>query len=51
MKIWNTYKVWLFIGLTYAGFYFFIGFKALIHMVSMLHTKLFSSQALSKKES
>jgi len=33
-RIWNNYKVWIIIGLAYAGFTFFKGYKLLKQMVS-----------------
>jgi hypothetical protein len=41
MRVWNTNKVWLLIGLTYIGFYLFIGFKAVAHMVAIFQIKFF----------
>ncbi len=51
LRIWNTYKVWILIGIVYAGFYFIKGFKGLKQIVSSLYTKYFTSQLLSTKES
>jgi hypothetical protein len=42
-RLWNEYKVWIIIGLAYAGFYFFKGYKILKQMVSF--------QSLFTKES
>jgi hypothetical protein len=49
--LWNEYKVWIIIGLAYAGFYLFKGYKILKPMVSILYTKLASFQSLLTKES
>ena len=38
MKFWNTYKVWLLIGLTYTGFYFLKGLKNLMPLISYFHS-------------
>jgi hypothetical protein len=50
-RIWNEYKVWIIIGLAYAGFYLFKGFKVLKRISSNRQTKLISSQSLPTEES
>jgi len=43
IRIWNTYKVWILIGLAYTGFYFFKGFKGLKQIVPSCKSKKFIS--------
>jgi len=50
IRIWNTYKVWVIIGLAYAGFYFFTSFKILKQIVSSLHTKFFLHNHYQQKK-
>jgi hypothetical protein len=49
-RIWNDNKVWILIGMVYAGFFLFKNYKSLKQIFSTLQTNFFSLHSLSTKE-